>query len=144
MRNRHWPTRTNLLLILATGLLVPGLTLAAGNGKKELETAIEHASFAVKADKLKERHMHLQHAVNCLVGEHGNGFDDSVGNPCRGMGEGAIKDFQTKESVTDMLKHAAGLAYLGTRIETADVDQKVAQAVEMLLKEAKQRSAAKS
>lgn len=143
MHNRHLPNRFSLPLILAASLLVPGLALAASDGTKELKTAIVHAGMAANADTLKKHQMHLQHVVNCLVGEEGKGFDESAGNPCKGMGQGAIDDMQADESVTRMLKQATYLARIGTRIETADADKKVAEAVETLLKEAKQ-SAAKS
>lgn len=142
MHNRHLSTRFSLPLILAAVLLAPSLTLAAGNnGAKELETAIEHANLAVKADSLKKHHMHLQHTVNCLVGEHGKGFDNSAGDPCKGMGQGAINDLKASASVTRMLKQAAYLARIGTRIEVAGADKKVAEAVETLLQEAKQNAA---
>ena len=36
--------------------------------------------------------MHLQHAVNCLVGPGGAGFDAAAGNPCGKAGNGAIPD----------------------------------------------------
>lgn len=143
MHNRHLPTRFSLTLTLAASLLTTGLALAANDGTQELETAIKHASLAAQADKLNEHHMHLQHVVNCLVGEQGKGFDNSVGNPCRDMGKGAIQDVQMSESATRMLKQAAVLAHIGTRIEAAGADKKVAEAVETLLKEVKQ-SAAKS
>lgn len=140
MHNKRLPIRFGLPFILTAGLLVSGVTLAADNGAKELDTAIEHAGLAVKANTLKEHHMHLQHTINCLVGEHGKGFDSSAGNPCKGMGQGAIKDLQASESVTRMLRQAGYLARIGTRIEVSAVDKKVAEAVEALLKEAKQRA----
>ena len=37
-------------------------------------------------------HKHLQHAVNCLVGPGGAGFDEAAGNPCGKAGPGAIPD----------------------------------------------------
>ena len=37
-------------------------------------------------------HKHLQHAVNCLVGPNGKGFDAAAGNPCGKAGNGAIPD----------------------------------------------------
>ena len=41
---------------------------------------------------LKTVQMHLHHAVNCLVGPAGKGFDASAGNPCGKAGAGAIPD----------------------------------------------------
>ena len=37
-------------------------------------------------------HKHLHHAVNCLVGPGGTGFDAADGNPCAKAGTGAIPD----------------------------------------------------
>lgn len=140
---RHVATRFGLSLTLVAGLFAAGLALATSHGMKELDTATEHAGFAAKADTLKKHRMHLQHVVNCLVGERGKGFDDSVGNPCNGMGKGAIHDMEVSETAARMLKQAAKLAHIGTRIESAEAAGHVAQAVEALLQEAKQQSAAK-
>jgi len=41
---------------------------------------------------LKTVQMHLHHAVNCLVGPGGKGFDAAAGNPCGKAGAGAIPD----------------------------------------------------
>lgn len=136
--HRQLSTRFGLSLTLATGLLAAGLALAASDGTKELETAHEHAGYAAKADTLKKRQMHLHHVVNCLVGKEGKGFDDSVGNPCKDMGQGAIHDMDGSEAATRMMKQAAKLARIGTRIGSADAAEHVAQAVVALLQEAKQ------
>lgn len=144
MHNTYLSARFGLHLALAAGLLIPSLALATSHGTKELKTAITHVGLANEADTPEKVQMHLQHAVNCLVGEQGEGFDDSVGNPCKGLGQGAIDDVQADESVSRMLEQAAALARIGTRIEAADAGKKVAQAVEVLLQEAKQHSAAKS
>ena len=37
-------------------------------------------------------HMHLHHALNCLVGPGGAGFDATNANPCAKSGDGAIVD----------------------------------------------------
>jgi len=44
-------------------------------------------------------HTHLHHAINCIVGPNGNGFDASVLNPCKGMGDGALSDAKKMEVV---------------------------------------------
>ena len=132
-------TRFGLSLTLATGLLAAGLALASSHGTKELQTAHDHAGYAAKADTLKKRQMHLQHVVNCLVGKQGKGFDDSVGNPCKGMGEGAMQDMSGSEGGSNMLKQAAKLARIGTQMESAEATNHVAQAVAALLQEAKQQ-----
>src|ERR1700742_5108250 len=58
----------------------------------ELSIAQNHAGMAAKAADLKTTQMHLHHAVNCLVGPSGAGFDAAAGNPCGKAGNGAIPD----------------------------------------------------
>ena len=58
----------------------------------ELSIAQTHAGLATKAADLKMTQMHLHHAVNCLVGPAGKGFDAAAGNPCGKAGAGAIPD----------------------------------------------------
>jgi len=58
----------------------------------ELSIAQNHAGMAAKAADLKTTQMHLHHAVNCLVGPGGAGFDAAAGNPCGKAGNGAIPD----------------------------------------------------
>ncbi|HEX4028459.1 MAG TPA: hypothetical protein VHX18_12635 [Rhizomicrobium sp.] len=58
----------------------------------ELSIAQTHAGLAAKATDLKMVQMHLHHAVNCLVGPGGAGFDPSNANPCAKAGNGAIPD----------------------------------------------------
>lgn len=58
----------------------------------EITTAHTHAIFASKASSIKAVHMHMHHALNCLVGPKGAGFDASQMDPCKGSGNGAIPD----------------------------------------------------
>ena len=37
-------------------------------------------------------HMHLHHALNCLVGPGGTGFDTGNANPCASAGKGILVD----------------------------------------------------
>lgn len=134
----HLSTRFGLSLTLGAGLFAGGLAFAASQGTQELKTAHDHATYAAKADTLEKHQMHLQHVVNCLVGKQGKGFDDSVGNPCKDMGQGAIRDMRGSEAASRMLKQAAQLARIGTRIESADATEHVAQAVMALLQKANQ------
>jgi hypothetical protein len=57
---------------------------------KEVATAAQHAGLAAQSADLKTTQMHLHHVINCLVGADGAGFDEKAGNPCNGMGRGAI------------------------------------------------------
>ena len=58
----------------------------------ELSTAQTHAGMASTQTDIAMVHKHLQHAVNCLVGPGGTGFDEAAGNPCGKAGPGAIPD----------------------------------------------------
>lgn len=58
----------------------------------EIAKAQTHAGLAAKATDVKMVQMHLHHAVNCLVGPSGQGFDAAAGNPCGKAGNGAIPD----------------------------------------------------
>ena len=76
-------------------LLLIGFTasaLAADAAKQEISTALQHAVFSAKSDQVKAVHLHLHHVVNCLVGKDGKQFDGAFGDPCQGMGSGAIND----------------------------------------------------
>jgi hypothetical protein len=58
----------------------------------ELSTAQTHAGLASTQTDIAMAHKHLQHAINCLVGPNGKGFDAAAGNPCGKAGNGAIPD----------------------------------------------------
>jgi hypothetical protein len=58
----------------------------------ELATAQTHAGLAAKAADVNMVHMHLHHALNCLVGPGGMGFDTTNANPCASAGKGILVD----------------------------------------------------
>ena len=58
----------------------------------ELATAQTHAGMAATQTDIAMAQKHLHHAVNCLVGPAGAGFDAAAGNPCAKAGNGAIAD----------------------------------------------------
>ena len=76
---------------LAAALLAPVPVLAA-DAAGEIVTAATHADLASKASDLAGTQMHLHHALNCLVGPAGAGFDPKNLNPCANAGAGAIPD----------------------------------------------------
>lgn len=90
----------------------PASALAA-DAAKEAAASEMHAGLAAKAASIEQVHMHLHHAVNCLVGPKGQGFDAKEANPCQSLGDGAIPDTTdaaTKARLTAALGHAeAGL-----------------------------------
>lgn len=64
----------------------------AADLKGEIVNATEHAQYAAAAADIAEAHAHLHHALNCIVGPGGNGFDAKQMNPCAGSGNGIIPD----------------------------------------------------
>ena len=48
---------------------------AFASPKEEVTTAALHAGLAAKGGDIKEVHTHLHHALNCLVGPDGQGYD---------------------------------------------------------------------
>jgi len=81
---------TKIALLTACAALIATPVLA--DTAAELNIAKNHAGMAAKAADLKTVQMHLHHAVNCLVGPGGKGFDAAAGNPCGKAGAGAIPD----------------------------------------------------
>ena len=100
------------LIASAFALALP--TAALADVSAELVVASQHAGLAAKAGTIDMVHMHLHHAVNCLVGPAGAGFDASNANPCAKAGSGAIPDSMDagqKAKLQTALKTAqAGLA----------------------------------
>jgi len=73
----------------------------------ELSTAQTHAGLAAAQADIAKVHMHLQHALNCLVGPSGDGFDAAPGNPCAKAGNGAIPDSTDAAQKTKLTAAAA-------------------------------------
>ena len=82
--------------VLCAGAFVTASALFAqayaGDAALQAETAAQHAGFAAGSDGIDSVRAHMHHALNCLVGPDGDGFDGSFGYPCDGMGGGAITD----------------------------------------------------
>jgi len=82
------------MALVGTLLLASTALAQGGDAAKELATAREHAQLSEASQSVVVAKMHLHHVINCLVGPHGRGFDAAAGDPCKGMGEGAVKDAQ--------------------------------------------------
>jgi hypothetical protein len=99
-----------LYILLAALTLLMLLPMAArADGKSQIVTAWTHADLAGKATALDGVHMHLHHALNCLVGASGAGYDGKQMNPCANAGNGAIpdaKDAATKTALEAAAKEA--------------------------------------
>jgi hypothetical protein len=94
----------------------------------ELTVGKTHAGMAATQTDVAMVHTHLQHALNCLVGPTGAGFDAGHGNPCaKAFGGGAIAD---AASPAQKAKLEAAAASAKDGIASADLAtaQKDAQA----------------
>jgi len=65
---------------------------ALADAHSEIVQAEAHAGYAAAAADIAGVHHHLHHALNCLVGPSGTGFDAKEMNPCANAGNGAIPD----------------------------------------------------
>lgn len=111
-----------LLAACAAFAATPAFADLAG----ELATAQTHAGMAAKAGDLKTVQMHLHHAVNCLVGPSGTGYDSGNANPCAKAGNGALADANGDQKA----KIQAAVADAQPGLSTSDLAtaQKAAQA----------------
>ncbi|HEX4105207.1 MAG TPA: hypothetical protein VHX92_03150 [Rhizomicrobium sp.] len=80
-----------LAALAGAPLLIAATAFAADLGS-EINNAQTHAGLAAQAADINGVHMHMHHALNCLVGPGGDGFDAKQMNPCAQSGGGAIPD----------------------------------------------------
>jgi hypothetical protein len=97
--------------VIATSILIC-TTAAYAGAAGEIATVAQHAGFAAAAPNLAQTHMHLHHAVNCLVGPSGSGFDTTNMNPCAKSGNGAIPD-ENNAATKAKLELAVSIAEAG-------------------------------
>lgn len=117
-------------------LAVLGLASAASAqtaGEQEISTAITHAHLAAQQDSADKVHLHLHHVINCLVGENGDGFSADAGNPCHGMGNGALNDLPKNSAMEHEAMRALGTAQNGLKQDKTDAAAERARAVESML-----------
>ena len=118
--------------LCAVALVDPALAQNAADAAKEVATARTHAELAAKAADLAGVQMHLHHAVNCLVGPNGNGYDVKQMNPCSADGAGAIPDSDAAKKPA--LEAAAATARRGFAATDLKVAQKAAEETAAALK----------
>ena len=123
---------------LAAGIAALALAPLAAQAdmKSEVVTAATHAGLAAGPSDLAGTHSHLHHALNCLVGPNGAGFDAKELNPCAQNGHGAIPDTadaNTKKS----LMAAADKARAGIAAADLKTAQKDASETASMLKAVK-------
>jgi len=75
-----------------TTILIASAAFGAVSLPAEIANARTHANNAANAGAIDAVHMHMHHAINCLVGPKGEGYDASQMNPCANAGNGAIPD----------------------------------------------------
>ncbi|HKJ88475.1 MAG TPA: hypothetical protein VKA48_08205 [Gammaproteobacteria bacterium] len=131
-------TRLSLIAALPLcALLAVPTAFAGANAGKEISTAIEHANFATQMKQEKKVKMHLHHVVNCLAGPKGRGFNSDFENPCKGMGNGALKDAKGNSKAEKDLKQAFDKAQSGITAHNYKSAHQAAAKVEKKLKSAK-------
>jgi hypothetical protein len=112
--------RDILMGAAAAALLLVPVTVQAADASGEIVTAATHADLASKAADMTNTQMHLHHALNCLVGPGGAGFDPKNMNPCANAGHGAIPDTsdaakkKALEAAADMARTALAAADMAT------------------------------
>ena len=79
-------------IVAAIGGLIAFPLAAYADAASEIATAAQHAGLAAKAPDLRQTHMHLHEAMNCLVGPLDGDFDKANANPCAQQGKGAFPD----------------------------------------------------
>jgi hypothetical protein len=116
---------------MAAALLVPTAVLA--DAHSEIVNAGTHAGLAAGSADIAGVHQHLHHALNCLVGPSGDGFDAKELNPCAQSGAGAIPDTSDAKKKA-ALEAAAAKARTGIADTTLASAQKTASDVSAMLK----------
>jgi len=115
-------------------LLMPMAGFAAGNANQEIATAATHAKMAANAADTATAIMHFHHVINCLVGPKGKQFDADAGNPCNGMGNGAMNDVAQKSLEHAKLQHALTLAEQALHADKLETTQQYAARISEALK----------
>jgi hypothetical protein len=105
----------------------------AADPAQEAATGGVHAGLAAQAASIEQVHMHLHHAVNCLVGPAGQGFDAKEANPCQKLGNGAIPD-TTDAAMKPKLTAALAKAQAGLKTDDLAAAKKAATEAQAALK----------
>src|SRR6201995_5713981 len=109
-------------ILCGDAALLLTLPAKAADGKGEIPNAEMHAGLAAGAGSIDGVHMHLHHALNCLVGPSGDGFDTTNANPCAKAGAGILPD--TTDAAT---KTKLGAAVASAKSGIAATDLATAQ-----------------
>ena len=93
---------------------------ALADAHSEIVQAETHAGLAAKASDIAGVRQHLHHALNCLVGPAGTGFDAKEMNPCANAGNGAIPD---STDATKKMSLQMAVDLISTAIAENDTDK---------------------
>jgi len=126
----------SVVAIGSVGVLFFAFPALAADAGAEITNAAMHAGLAAQAGDIAGVHTHLHHAVNCLVGPAGPGYDGKELNPCANNGSGAIPD-STNSSTKQALEAALAKANSGIAATDLATAQKDASAAAAMLKSAK-------
>jgi hypothetical protein len=130
--------KNRMLIVLLFTIFGVSTAYANTQAQREISTAITHASLADKMTNVSQVDLHLHHVINCLVGTKGVGFDAKAGDPCLGMGNGAINDYKGDKVNRDMLKQALEDAQYGLMTKRVNIARNAADMAEKRLKEARE------
>lgn len=135
MNGSHMMPKAVGVAVLCVAVASLPLAARAADSKKEIATAAQHAGLAAKAKNVQMVHTHMHHALNCLVGPSGEGFDAKAANPCKSSGNGAISD--TGDQKQKMaLEGAAKTLRMGLNESDLAAAQKTAMMAQQELKKA--------
>jgi hypothetical protein len=118
--------------VFAGVLMALAAPAALADMHSEIVQAETHAGLAAKASDIAGVRQHLHHALNCLVGPAGTGFDAKEMNPCANAGNGAIPD---STDATKKMSLQMAVDLISTAIAENDTDkakQGAANAADML------------
>lgn len=120
--------KPTLSFAFAIGLMlaVPA-SFAAGNATQEIATAAAHAQMAAAGADQTTADMHLHHVINCLVGSGDRRYDAQAGDPCKGMGNGAIHDLGHAPAEHIRLQQALMQAERGLHADSLDATHEAAK-----------------
>ena len=121
---------TTIVAIISAALTFP--ITAYADAKSEIATAAQHAGLAAAAANLAQTHMHLHHAMNCLVGPRDADFDKTNMNPCAQQGNGAFPD-ESDPDIKVKLQNAMSAAADGIASNDEATAKKNAATVQTML-----------
>lgn len=141
----HGLCRARLLATLLCVLPCAAIAATLSPVQKEIAAAKIHATVAVHADSLKMAQLHLHHVINCMVGEHGDGYSAAAealaAVPCTGpgLGDGAVADSKSDPVLHKLMNEVLQSAQAGVRAQELPAAKQDAERSLKLLDQASPR-----